>query len=261
MPSTHHNSLADNAIRAIAVITVSGLAGLAARISYQHMLLLAERAGELGIDAHAFPLTVDGLDLIGVLVLLADRRTRRRPGPLPWTVLTIGTLASLTANIAVAPNNIVARAISGWTAIALLAAAKMLSHLFEPHHATELTTPAVPVATADSEPLRGPNVDDEGITTIRRRNPNDIARRLPTSDKALAKWRAIWDATKHLDTATPDSAAAHGVSLRTLQFIRSAGEAGHLTEPTPPSPGTASFTPADNPTETNHHGTLTGALT
>ena len=261
MPTTHHNSLADNAIRAIAVITVSGLAGLAARISYQHMLLLAERAGELGIDAHAFPLTVDGLDLVGVLVLLADRRTRRRPGPLPWTVLTIGTLASLNANIAVAPNNIVARAISGWTAIALLAAAKMLSHLFEPNHATELTTPAVPAATADTEPLRGPDVDDESITTVRRRNPNDIARRLPTSDKALAKWRAIWDATKHLDTATPDSAAAHGVSLRTLQFIRAAGEAGHLTTPTPPSPSGASFTPADNPTETNHHSTLTGALT
>jgi hypothetical protein len=268
VPTTHHNSLADNAIRAIAVITVSGLAGLAARISYQHMLLLAERAGELGIDAHAFPLTVDGLDLIGVLVLLSDRRTRRRSGPLPWAVLTIGTLASLTANIAVAPDNIIARAISGWTAIALLAAAKMLSHLFEPNHTTEPETPAVAAVSApnaetsqDTEPLREPDADDEDITTVRRRNPNDIARRLPTSDKALAKWRAIWDATKHLDTATPDSAAAHGVSLRTLQFIRSAGEAGHLTEPTPPSSGTASFVPDDNPTDTNHHSTLTGALT
>jgi hypothetical protein len=268
VPTTHHNSLADNAIRAIAVITVSGLAGLAARISYQHMLLLAERAGELGIDAHAFPLTVDGLDLIGVLVLLADRRIRRRPGPLPWAVLTIGTLASLTANIAVAPNNIVARAISGWTAIALLAAAKMLTHLFEPNHTSEPATPAVSAVSAatadtsqDTEPLREPDADNEDVTTVRRRNPHDIARRLPTSDKALAKWRAIWDATKHLDTATPDSAAAHGVSLRTLQFIRSAGEAGHLTTSTPPSPSAASFTPADNPTEANHHGILTDALT
>jgi hypothetical protein len=39
VPSTHHNSLADNIITGIAVATVSGLAGLAARISYQHMLL------------------------------------------------------------------------------------------------------------------------------------------------------------------------------------------------------------------------------
>jgi hypothetical protein len=257
--STHRITAADHAIRAIAVTTVSGLAGLAARISYQHMLLLAERNGEYGIDAHAFPLTVDGLDLIGVLVLLDDRRTQRRPGPLPWAVLAIGTLASLTANIAVAPDNVVARAISGWTAIALLAAAKMLSHLFEPQHTTR---------TLPNEPISGvPASDPEATTTPTQAQPTnarpsagDIARRLPTSESALNRWRAIWAATRDLDTATADSAVTHGISLRTLQFIRAAGEAGHLDPPTSAALPSAAFTPADQTTEPNHHGTLTGAV-
>jgi hypothetical protein len=112
------------------------------------MLLLAQRAGEFGVDAHAFPLTVDGLDLIGVLVLLADRRSHRASGWLPWTVLTVGTVASICANIAVAPDNLVARAISGWSAVALLAAAKMLAHLFEPTQSTTTGEPAARAGTA-----------------------------------------------------------------------------------------------------------------
>jgi len=113
LPEHANLTPADKLTRALAVLTVSGLAVLAARISYRHMLLLAERSHVYGLDAHAFPISVDGLELIGVLVLLADRRTGRRSGWLPWTVLGTGTLASITANIAVAPNNLVARAISG----------------------------------------------------------------------------------------------------------------------------------------------------
>src|SRR5947207_16016695 len=109
------------------------------------MVLLARRHSVSGIDAHAFPICVDGLDLIGVLVLLADRRSQRPSGQLPWIVLTVGTLASIAANVAVAPNDTIARAISGWSAIALLAAAKMLAHPFEP-----TTTAATPRGTTES---------------------------------------------------------------------------------------------------------------
>src|SRR6266700_1176933 len=78
------HAAADVATRVVAVLTVAGLAGLAGTISYQHMVLLARRNGVSGIDAHAFPICVDGLDLIlGVLVLLADRRTQRPSGQLP----------------------------------------------------------------------------------------------------------------------------------------------------------------------------------
>jgi hypothetical protein len=257
VPITRLHAAADITTRTIAVLTVAGLAGLAATVSYRHMLLLAQRHGQRGIDAHAFPLCVDGLDLIGVLVLLADRRAARASGWLPWSVLAVGTIASIAANVAVAPANPVARAISGWSAVALLAAAKMLAHLFEPAAATRhlpaTSTPLLDEATATPEaaphdvraPSSAPPSEDAIAARSRRwrRTPSDAARRVPATPAARARWRAIWDATRHLPAATRDTADAHGVSLRTLQFIRAAGQAGHLT--TPPTLGTDTHTSSE----------------
>ncbi|HLL66486.1 MAG TPA: DUF2637 domain-containing protein [Micromonosporaceae bacterium] len=276
MPRTLQHRRGDRAIQTAAVLTVSGLAALAAWISYHHMLTLAERSGHHGIDAHAFPLTVDGLDAIGMLVLLADRRNGRRSGPLPWIILGVGTLASITANIAVAPDNLVARTISGWTAIALLAAVKMLAHLFEhPHTATPPATNAAdahqrppgttvqPAPTSDDDPLQEPALPGP---PSRQRTQSDTARRLPTTEATLTRWRNIWHATQHLDAATREVAAQHGVSLRTLQFIRAAGEAGHLTaEPATalaPAPAPATVHPPEPATPQLHpNGTRTSVPT
>jgi hypothetical protein len=250
--------------------TVSGLALLAGAASYHHMLALAERSGEYGVDAHAFPLTVDGLDLIGVLVLLADRRTGRDSGWLPWTVLTVGTLASITANIAVAPPNPIARAISGWSAVALLAAAKLLAHLLEPpptvdetadqqRHLADRAPAATSVAVMQDAALTPAPAATLGAggsrpllpETAERPRPQlairDAARRVPASDAARTRWREIWQATCHLDHATADMAASHGVSLRTLQFIRAAGRAGHLPAPPSPPGGADTVLPLDQP--------------
>jgi hypothetical protein len=280
VPTTRLRAAADITSRAVAVLTVAGLAGLAGTISYRHMLLLAQRHGQQGIDAHAFPLCVDGLDLIGVLVLLADRRTGRASGWLPWTVLAVGTVASVAANVAVAPNNLVARAISGWSAVALLAAAKMLAHLFEPVAATRhLPATSTPFPAGDATASHHVAPHDIGASSMaprdedagavrgrqRRRIPADAARRVPVTPAARARWHAIWHATRHLPAATRDVAHAHGVSLRTLQFIRAAGEAGHLAAPptpatdanTSPEPAAGSIprkqsaVPADLATSTN----------
>ncbi|GAA0908724.1 DUF2637 domain-containing protein [Virgisporangium aurantiacum] len=254
MEPTPRHGVADKATRIVAVVTVSGLAALAGWISYHHMLLLARRSGQTGVDAHAFPLTVDGLDLIGVLVLLADRRTGRRSGWLPWTVLSVGTIASISANIAVAPDNLVARAISGWSAVALLAAAKMLAHLFEPaepahRHPLPVTVTPDPSSSQISE-LPASEPPPDGATPVGDRewrlNNGNAAGRVPTTPAAYARWCAIWAATRDLPAATRDVARAHGVSLRTLQFIRSAGEAGQLTPPPPDRPDPVSAGPAEH---------------
>ena len=71
-------SRADACIRAAAGVTVVGLAGIAGAISYSHMRRLAAGHGETGWQAHAFPLSVDGIDIVASLVLLADRRSGRR---------------------------------------------------------------------------------------------------------------------------------------------------------------------------------------
>ena len=139
---------ADKWISRAATATVAGLARVAGAISYSHMRILAAAHGDTGWHAHAFPLSVDGVEIVASLVLLADRRSGRRSGWLPWTALTIGTAASLAANIATADTGIVSRVIAGWPAVALLIAVKLLSAILEHREPAAILVPASAGATA-----------------------------------------------------------------------------------------------------------------
>jgi hypothetical protein len=120
-------SPADKWVSRVAAATVAALAGLAGAISYSHMRQLAAEHGQAGWHAHAFPLSVDGLELVASLVLFADRHRGRRSGWLPWAALITGTAGSLAANIATARPDAISRIIAGWPALALLIAVKLLS--------------------------------------------------------------------------------------------------------------------------------------
>jgi hypothetical protein len=111
---------ADQWIRRTATVTVVGLAGIAGTLSYSHMRQLAEAHGQAGWHAHTLPLSVDGVEIVASLVLLADRRASRQSGWLPWAALIIGTAASLAANVATAQPTAISRLITGWPALALL---------------------------------------------------------------------------------------------------------------------------------------------
>ncbi|GAA4250892.1 DUF2637 domain-containing protein [Dactylosporangium darangshiense] len=132
----------DSAIRAAAGVTVVALAGIAGAISYSHMTELADAHGEVGWRAHMFPLSVDGIEIVASLVLLADKRAARSSGWLPWAALIAGTGASFAANVAVGGSDWIGRAVSGWPAFALLIAVKLLFGLLD-HPAVQLT-PAPP---------------------------------------------------------------------------------------------------------------------
>jgi Protein of unknown function (DUF2637) len=121
----------DRWISRTAASTVAGLAGIAGALSYSHMRQLAQDHGQVGWHAHAFPLSVDGIEIVASLVLLADRRAGRRSGWLPWTALAAGTAGSLAANIAAAHPDPVSRVIAGWPALALLLAVKLLAGILE----------------------------------------------------------------------------------------------------------------------------------
>lgn len=54
----------DVVIRSTAAVTVVGLAGVAGAISYSHMRALAAAHGEAGWQAHTFPLSVDGIEVV-----------------------------------------------------------------------------------------------------------------------------------------------------------------------------------------------------
>jgi hypothetical protein len=234
-------SRADRAIRGLAVTTVTALTGLGVYVSYRHMLTLAHRHGVHGLDAHAFPLFVDGLDLIAILVLLADRRNHRRSGPLPWTVLVLGAVVSLAANVAVAADNWIARGISGISAVALLAAAKLLAHLFDSSVAYEPVAGAAPIEQVDPQPpYDHENGEDEPqVVTVdpvgrqgRRWLSTDASRRVPATPDAYARWRHVWHATKHLHADRrrrphPPGLAAHPAvhpCRRTRQTARHAAD-------------------------------------
>ncbi|MDS1271537.1 DUF2637 domain-containing protein [Lipingzhangella sp. LS1_29] len=86
--------------RWITIAAVMLLALIAAVVSYSHMYELALRHGEPEWRAALFPLSVDGMIVAASMTLLSDARQGRRGGVLPGSLLIIGSLASLAANIA-----------------------------------------------------------------------------------------------------------------------------------------------------------------
>ena len=124
-------SAVDKGIVGAAGATVVGLAGVAGAISYSHMAELARFHGEVGWRSHAFPVSVDGIEVVASLVLLAHRRAGTRAGWLPWAALVAGTAASVAANVAVGASDPVGRLVSGWPAVALLVAIKLLAGLLD----------------------------------------------------------------------------------------------------------------------------------
>jgi hypothetical protein len=121
----------DRLIRTAAASAVAALAVVTAAVSYAHMRVLADRHGETGWRGHAFPLSVDGIEIVASLVLLANRRAGRASGWLVWAALAAGTAASMAANVAVGPADPIGRIVAGWPAFALLVAIKLLTGLAE----------------------------------------------------------------------------------------------------------------------------------
>ena len=146
--------------------------------------------------------------LVASLVLLADRRAGRKSGWLPWTALSIGTVASLAANIATADNGIISRVIAGWPAVALLIAVKLLSGILEhrtpaPVYAGNAAVPrAVPAGSAGPSSRLGSRRSDPaasrtvlGDTALERaaraaRDEMDRAGQPLTRDALAARLRA-----------------------------------------------------------------------
>ncbi|TQN30264.1 uncharacterized protein DUF2637 [Haloactinospora alba] len=116
--------------RWITIAAVLLLAMIAAVVSYSHMYELALRHGEPAWRAALFPLSVDGIVVAASMALLSDARQGRRGGLLPWTLLVLGSLASLAANVAVADPTMWSRVIHAWPAFALIGSYELLMRQF-----------------------------------------------------------------------------------------------------------------------------------
>jgi hypothetical protein len=295
------SQLADAITRVAAGWTTLGLVAIAGTISYNHLYTLAAHNGQTAWRASAFPLSVDGVEVVASLVLLNARRRSRPAGWLPWFAFAIAGVASLIANVAVAPNHPVARIIAAWPAVALVIASKMFFGLLDqpthtptqPQHnalatatvgpdpttdlatatttdladvplpaarwptpeAQELSTPptarpapaastpadtTAPIDELPTATTVGGSSADAGEqpnqpSTVTVRLPVDLMRRIPVQQDRYDNWRRIWQHLQQPGSEQRVIAQDNERSLRTIQFIRSAGDAGFLNSPIPPA--------------------------
>jgi hypothetical protein len=76
---------------------------------------LVELHGQPGWVAALTPFSVGWMIVAASTTLLADSRTGRRGGLLPWTLLVAGSVASVAANVAVAEPTLIGRVIAAWS--------------------------------------------------------------------------------------------------------------------------------------------------
>ncbi|WP_190394872.1 DUF2637 domain-containing protein [Nocardiopsis deserti] len=134
--------------RWVTIAAVLLLAGIAAVVSYSHMYELALRHGEPEWRAALFPLSVDGMIVGASMTLLSDARHGRKGSLLPWTLLIVGSGASLAANVAVADPTMWSRIIHAWPSFALIGAYELLMREFR------TTAKSVRTASADDGQTR-----------------------------------------------------------------------------------------------------------
>jgi hypothetical protein len=91
------------------------------------MHMLVARHGQPGWVAALTPLSVDGMIAAASTTLLADSRSGRKGGALPWALLVAGSIASLAANVAVAEPTLIGRVIAAWPSFALTASYELLT--------------------------------------------------------------------------------------------------------------------------------------
>ncbi|MBL7261346.1 DUF2637 domain-containing protein [Actinoplanes sp. LDG1-01] len=121
----------DRILLVLTALFVAALAIVAGAISFSHMRELATHHGQLGWKSYAFPISVDGLEIVASLYLVAQRRAGRPTGWVPWLTLIIGTAASLAANVAVGGADVVGKLLAGWPALSMLVSVKLLFAMFD----------------------------------------------------------------------------------------------------------------------------------
>lgn len=102
----------------------SGVAAIAAIVSYSHIYDLGRAHGGSGVPARLLPLSVDMLILVGELMLLHEADDKGKRFTLGWVLVWSGILATLAANVAYgAAFGVLGAVIWGWPAYSFILAA------------------------------------------------------------------------------------------------------------------------------------------
>ncbi len=152
-------------IRWATSLTVVGLGGVAAVVSFRHALEVVQDHGETRDTAMLYPLTIDGLVFASSMVLLdSARRGEKAPTLAKWT-LGIGIGATVAVNVLHGiAHGIVGAVIAAWPALALVLAVELLMGLIrrgrqvavepatEPAAAVEIVEPPAASDPAPTDP-------------------------------------------------------------------------------------------------------------
>jgi Protein of unknown function (DUF2637) len=102
----------------------SGVAAIAAVVSYSHVYDLGRAHGGSGAAARLLPLSVDMLILVGELMLLHEADKKGRRFALGWVLVWSGILATLAANVTYGYEfGVLGAVIWGWPAYSFILAA------------------------------------------------------------------------------------------------------------------------------------------
>jgi hypothetical protein len=202
----------------------SGVAAIAAIVSYSHIYDLGRAHGGTGVSARLLPLSVDMLILVGELMLLHEADAKGRRFMLGWVLVWSGILATLAANVTYgAQFGILGALIWGWPAYSFILAAGGMVAIVK--RAAARQEEADPEPAADTKRTQKPAATwppARPAKQSRRRSRGGHGRR------SLADTQAAYQAAVAAlpDASVTDLAAAIGVSPRTVRRVR-AGLNGH----------------------------------
>ena len=231
------NAGADRWIRWTTIGCVALLALIAGTVSYLHMHMLVARHGQPGWVAALTPLSVDGMIVAASTTLLADSRSGRRGGVLPWALLVAGSVASLAANVAVAEPTLIGRVIAAWPSFALTASFELLTRQVRRGAAGEDAQDQRPRDPQPARPAAAGGVSAPGLRAV---GPSRAGQGTQRTSGELRRQAWQWAlANRGEDGTLPSGGAiarAYGRQERWGRLVKNAGLAGALGSQNVPAP-------------------------
>ncbi|MGW4411752.1 DUF2637 domain-containing protein [Nonomuraea sp. NPDC004702] len=141
------------ATRRVAIAVVSVIAAVAAYVSFRHQHGLATSAGEPPSTAWTLPVLIDGVIIMGSLVMLDASRRRQRSPWLARLALIAGAVATLAANVAHGwSGGLASSLISAVAPIVLVVAYELLMGMLRRSTHASHVPDVEPVDDADDHP-------------------------------------------------------------------------------------------------------------
>jgi len=196
-----------------------------------HMLVV--RHGQPGWVAALTPLSVDGMIVAASTTLLAESRSGRKGGALPWALLVAGSVASLAANVAVAQPTLIGRVIAAWPSFALTASYELLTRQVRRSAATNADK-----GEHSPRPQQALHSEAEAHVSVRGLSlvqPPPLSARSdrPTAGRDLQRQAWRWAlANRAVDGSLPSGkeiAHRYGRQERWGRLVKRAGSAGELS--------------------------------